>query len=135
MYVYSVDMENGREKMSKQFIQVKRGSEGPAHDPYGYVEVAFHRMNGDVIICHIGLSAWIKLNGKKVEVRQLSGDFDDYYNAHERKFLELTGIKFMKAVDIPDILEQRHVRSMSKEDRRSYWQMRAIDIEMFRNSY
>jgi len=43
-------------------IDIKTGSEGPRHDPYGYEEITVTRPNGDVVTLHEGLTVWLKLN-------------------------------------------------------------------------
>ena len=100
-------------------ITVKRGTEGPTHDPYGYVRVIFHRMTGDVIDCKIGLGCSLKVNDKLIKPIFPSGDEDNYQTTYEKEFEKYAGISFMYAVSIPDILRERRYRSMSKKDRES----------------
>ena len=48
-------------------IDVARGSEGPKHDPYSYVEVVVARADGRVARYHGGLIEWCEVNGVRVE--------------------------------------------------------------------
>jgi hypothetical protein len=101
-------------------VTVRRGSEGPRHDPYGYTEVIFTKTNGDVIQMHMGLGVWLKVNGKEYDSQYREEVLSEY-------FKEFTGMAFEKAERIPDVLEERYVRRLSKEDRHSYYMMRDAD--------
>ena len=117
-------------------ITVIHGSEGPRHDPYGYVEVQFTKQHGTVIEAHIGdLSAWIKVNGKKLPIRVNSDDCDTPGSAVVRMFFRITGIKVSRAISIPDIILQKKLRHMSKEDRNDLLACMAAEQSMLRNCY
>lgn len=118
----------------KQYIRVKHGTEGPRHDPYLYTELTFHRLNGDVIVCHTGLACWLTLNGKKVPARTISGDWDEPSNAVERAFQRLTGLKFRKAISIPSILTEKMLRAMPKAEREQTIACMEADEAMLRNA-
>jgi hypothetical protein len=46
-------------------IEIKTGSEGPAHDPYGWEEVTATRSDGTTVTIHEGLVNWVSINGVK----------------------------------------------------------------------
>jgi hypothetical protein len=46
-------------------VSLKNGSEGPAHDPYGYREWIVKK-NGHKIVGHFGLACWVKVDGRRV---------------------------------------------------------------------
>lgn len=46
-------------------IDIKTGTEGPRHDPYGYEEITVTRPNGDVITLHQGLVEWVQVNNSQ----------------------------------------------------------------------
>lgn len=52
--------------ITRRKISVRRGSEGPRHDPYGYTEITV-TTNGDVVTYHGGLGEWVRVNGVKVD--------------------------------------------------------------------
>jgi hypothetical protein len=47
-------------------IDIRRGSEGPRHDPYGYIEVTIDGRNGPVTY-HGGLGEWTRAGGNIIE--------------------------------------------------------------------
>jgi len=50
-------------------VTMRRGTEGPKHDPYGYDEVIV-AVAGHVCTCHLGLGIWIKVDGEKHRVTE-----------------------------------------------------------------
>lgn len=42
-------------------INIRRGSEGPEHDPYAFVEIEFTRTDGVVVVLHGGLAEWCRV--------------------------------------------------------------------------
>lgn len=93
-------------------IYVKRGSEGPRHDPYSYTEVHFTSTDEKTeIVCHLGLAEWLKVNGKKI-VEQPANV--------EAEFRLITGMRFDKAERIPEILEHRRRMRMAPKEREQY---------------
>jgi len=42
-------------------LSFKTGSEGPAHDPYGYDEMTVTLNNGVVVLYHRGLGSWLEV--------------------------------------------------------------------------
>jgi hypothetical protein len=47
-------------------IELRSGSEGPAHDPYHFEEVTFTGRNGKTTY-HCGLAMWLEHNGVRIE--------------------------------------------------------------------
>lgn len=43
-------------------VSFNRGTEGPAHDPYGFDEVSVDLADGRVVVMHLGLDVWLKVN-------------------------------------------------------------------------
>lgn len=66
-------------------IQVKHGTEGPHHDPYGYQEVIVYR-HGHEYTVHAGLDVWIEVDGIKQEMV-----LEDYDDGGSSRFAALTG--------------------------------------------
>ena len=44
-------------------VHVKRGTEGPKHDPYGYTEYSFTTTFGEDVEVHVGLAEYVIING------------------------------------------------------------------------
>lgn len=103
-------------------VRVKRGSEGPAHDPYGYTEVTFTRTDGRVIVGHFGLAEWVKVDGHIYADGQGSDFWFHYW----------TRMRFEKAARIPEILEARQMRGWTRAERESYWLCREADQRLLR---
>jgi len=106
-------------------IRVKQGAEGPRHDPYAYTEVEFTKTDGTVVLCHMGLAEWIKVNGS----RWITPD-----NPHntEEMFRDLTGMTFSKALHIPYILEDRLMKKLPEKARIAYYNCVAADLALLR---
>jgi hypothetical protein len=53
------------------YLTIKTGSEGPHHDPYGYIEFTFTRKRiqrkGKTVVLHLGLAEWIQINDRKLD--------------------------------------------------------------------
>lgn len=48
-------------------VMVTTGSEGPAHDRYGYTEVRVARTGRPVVVAHMGLTIWLMAGHRKYE--------------------------------------------------------------------
>jgi hypothetical protein len=109
-------------------ISVKRGSEGPEHDPYYYTEITFYftDQNKTPVIIHQGLGDWIKYDGR-IYI------WDAYCVA--AKFEELTGLSVNLAESIPNMLFERSMRKYSKEERWRIMECIEADEAMLRNAY
>jgi hypothetical protein len=110
-----------------QNVRVRTGREGPKHDPYSYTEITVTRLNGNVITMHSGLMTWLKFNGVPVQI-----DGPDWEKELFIAFEKLSGMSFEYAESVPHILEARYVRSLSQQDRWSYWMMKEADEQMLR---
>lgn len=51
-------------------VNVRTGTEGPSHDPYGYTEIEFTRTDGVVVTYHAGLGEWCKVSLTPPEKRR-----------------------------------------------------------------
>jgi hypothetical protein len=109
-------------------IKVKRGSEGPAHDPYSYTEITFYftDKNKKPVTIHQGLGDWLKHGKRKYE-----------WDAHciAIKFEELTGLSVRRAEAIPDMLFERSMRKYSRAEREQIMECIEADADMLRNAY
>jgi hypothetical protein len=109
-------------------IKVKRGSEGPAHDPYSYTEITFYftDKNKKPVTIHRGLGEWLKHGKRKYE-----------WDAHciATKFEELTGLSVRRAEAIPDMLFERSMRKYSRAEREQIMECIEADAAMLRNAY
>jgi hypothetical protein len=68
-------------------IEIRSGSEGPAHDPYGYTETTVTRADGRWATIHSGLGDWMLYFDGRQERR-----FDDDYAILRNKFEACVGI-------------------------------------------
>jgi hypothetical protein len=83
------------------------GSEGPRHDPYGFIEVKVVR-NGRKVIFHQGLGEWLSVDGVMEEkAKRPRGDLafesDDEFRV--RRFKEATGWDLqmvLRAIEMAD---------------------------------
>jgi hypothetical protein len=115
-------------------IRVKRGSEGPKHDPYSYTEITFYFTNPKrkPVIYHYGLGEWLK-HGKRCYK-------PNYSHLHQNEHLavifeKLTGIPSHKAFKIPDILFNHMLRKYSKEHQHYILECIEADEAMLRNCH
>ena len=71
-------------------INVRQGSEGPSHDPYGYTEIEFISTDGEIeCIIHSGLAEWIKI---KVS-QEMTYKIEDYkFGTNAQIFEQVCGI-------------------------------------------
>lgn len=105
-------------------VSVRRGVEGPKHDPYGYTEVTFTRTDGRVVVMHEGLGTWVKVDGARPkDLTEL-----ECYEAFEAA----TGMPFRRAECVPHRVEMARVRRMSRADREAYWAIQAAEEAMLR---
>lgn len=52
-------------------VAIETGSEGPAHDPYGWTEITVTRPNGVCVTIHQGLMCWLRTpEGVQVEFNE-----------------------------------------------------------------
>jgi hypothetical protein len=111
-------------------ITVKRGSEGPEHDPYAYTEITFYFTNSKrkPVTIHQGLGEWVRHGKRRYEG---NGPFSEPYLIFER----LTGISARKAERIPDVLFNRMMKRHTKEEQWAIMQCIEADEEMLRNAY
>lgn len=82
-------------KVLSRSIRQRTGREGSSHDPYSYTEVTM-KTNAKRVTVHLGLGDWIKVNGKKIHLKQQ----EDIY----RKFQCHTGLSLHQAKKIYDRL-------------------------------
>lgn len=109
-------------------VKVRRGSEGPAHDPYSYTEVTFYFTNKrrKPVTYHGGLGAWVR-HGK----RRYEG-----YHGHKDPaliFKRLTGLSVVQAERIPDIIFGRYLRKLSPQQRHNVMMCIEADRDMLAN--
>lgn len=106
-------------------IHVKRGSEGPRHDPYSYTEVTFYFTNKKrkPVIYHAGLGEWTK-HGKNT-----------YEENPAAMFQKLTGLNPRKAAIIPEKRFERYLRTLPKREQYNVLECIAIDNAMLANAY
>src|SRR5580698_9347517 len=113
-----------RTKMAR--VRIRRGSEGPEHDPYSFTEITFFFTDKSrkPFTIHQGLGDWLKHGKRKYE-----------WDAHciATKFEELTGLSVRRAEAIPDILFERSMRKYSKEERWQILECIEADEAMLRN--
>ena len=111
-------------------IRVRRGSEGPEHDPYSYTEITFYFTNPKrkPVTYHSGLSEWTKHGKRRYEGLSLFTD-------PAFIFRKLTGLWPKRAEKIPDILFERSMRKYSKQERQNIMECIAADEAMLRNCY
>lgn len=53
-------------------VNVRKGSEGPTHDPYSFTE---YSVNG--LTLHLGLGTWLKTTDNSVNIKNLSRSEDE----------------------------------------------------------
>lgn len=46
--------------VTKRTLDLRTGSEGAPHDPYGYTEYIVN-INGDKVVAHLGIVTWLKI--------------------------------------------------------------------------
>lgn len=57
-------------------ITIERGTEGPAHDPYGFSEYTYES-HGMVVSIHMGVGTWVNLAYDDVVVLNMDGRMPD----------------------------------------------------------
>ena len=65
-------------------IEIKTGTEGPKHDPYGYDEITATRQDGASVTLHEGLAFWVSIDGVK--------QWPDNWDEAQRVFQSVAGI-------------------------------------------
>jgi hypothetical protein len=113
-------------------INVRRGSEGPEHDPYSFTEITFYFTDPErsKVIFHSGLGTWLKYDGRKYD------ENDSWLPAPVDKIFEhITGLSVRRAEAIPDMLFERSMRKYSKEERWRIMECIEADAAMLRNAY
>jgi hypothetical protein len=111
-------------------VRVKRGSEGPYHDPYSYTEITFYFTNKKrkPVTIHQGLGDWVKHGKRRYEGNTMLGD-------PALIFEKLTGLNPRYAERIPDILLGRYLRTLPKEQRWGVIECIEADQVVRRNFY
>lgn len=51
-------------------ITIRRGTEGPRHDPYSFEEITVRRADGRSVTIHTGLAFWVKASDGRIEQRE-----------------------------------------------------------------
>jgi hypothetical protein len=121
-------------KMAK--IKVVTGLEGSKHDPDCYTEITLTKANGDVIIGHIGFTCWVTVNGEKQLLIPRSGDEDGMmFEAAAKKWLQLTGIKWFKARELPHRILHSTVRVLPKKEQVRFWELIHADQALRAQAY
>jgi hypothetical protein len=113
-------------------VKVKRGSEGPEHDPYAFTEITFYFTDPErsKVVYHRGLGEWLKYDGRKYD------ESDDWLpSSIDYLFKHITGLSVRKAESIPDMLFERSMRKYSKEERWQIMECIEADEAMLRNCY
>ena len=113
-------------------ITVRRGVEGPRHDPYSWQEVAFSKTNGQVIRLRAGLGVSLWVDGKLVDAIERVDDLECHLM---QVFKEMTGLSFRDALDMPDRLRERRLRSLPRAEREQIEACEGFDRQMLRNAY
>jgi hypothetical protein len=115
-------------------INVKRGSEGPEHDPYAYTEITFYFTNPKrkPVTYHYGLGEWLKHGKRKYNGKTGYGKPEEHLAVI---FEKLTGLPSHKAVHIPEILFERSMRKYTKAERWAIMECIEADEAMLRNCY
>jgi len=108
-------------------VHVKRGSEGPRHDPYSYTRITVTRWSGNIIVGHFGLGCWVEVNGYKIA--------ENNDTECGEIFTKFAGLTPSAAESIPETLRARAFHYMSKKEREVYMAMEEIDEKMLRNAY
>jgi hypothetical protein len=80
-------------------VRIHQGTEGPSHDPYGYMEIDVTR-NGHTFTLHAGLVVYVEVDGRDRE--QLYGN--DYQDGGRQRFIMMTGCA-------PELWEKWYERS------------------------
>lgn len=104
-------------------IKVKRGSEGPRHDPYSFTEITFHFTNPKrkPVTYHGGLGEWVQHGKRRFEGERSRAQFE-----------RLTGLSPERAERIPDILFERYLRTLSPHERWNVLECIEADQAMLR---
>jgi hypothetical protein len=113
-------------------ISIKRGSEGPEHDPYSFTEITFYFTDPkrSKVVYHRGLGEWLKYDGQKY-------DESDVWlpSSIDYLFKHITGLSVRKAESIPDMLFERSMRKYTKAERLAIMECIEADEAMLRNAY
>ena len=106
MYGHKQETYRVNEGSKGSSIELRSGTEGPRHDPYGYKEITVTRADGREATLHSGLAEWMTYNDGRVTRR-----FDDDIATLWSKFEAVMGIS-------PELAERSFHRA--KENRIRY---------------
>lgn len=88
--------------VTKRTLDLRTGSEGPVHDPYGYTEYIVN-INGDKVVAHLGIVAWLQITPRdSVRPTLVLWDSEEQINTVFRRW---TGIDLR---DFPRYYERAH---------------------------
>jgi hypothetical protein len=109
-------------------IRIKRGSEGPQHDPYSFTEVTFYFTDKtkEPVKYHGGLAEWTQHGSVRYDIIYACGIDPALI------FEELTGISVRRAEAIPDMLLERSMRKYSRQERENIMECIEADQAMLR---
>jgi hypothetical protein len=112
-------------------ISVRRGSEGPEHDPYSYTEITFYFTDPErkPVTIHQGLGEWVKTGDRHYDAQNSCGIDPALI------FEYITGLSVRRAEEIPNMLFERSMRKYSKEERWRIMECIEADATMLRNAY
>jgi|GEM_PF-5603466 hypothetical protein len=112
-------------------IRVRRGSEGPKHDPYSFTEITFYFTDTtrNPVTIHSGLGEWVKTGDRHYDAQNSCGIDPALI------FEELTGLSVRRAEAIPNMLFERSMRKYSRAERESIMECIEADEAMLRNCY
>lgn len=115
-------------------VRVRRGTEGPRHDPYGWTKIEFTRTDGTIIEARRGDLGYMNLTthypNDVVAVSKFNGESG--VRDGEAMFQQLTGMSFDVAERMPELVQWRRVRAMSKKERAEYFAWTAYDAALRR---
>lgn len=96
-------------------VNIRRGTEGPRHDPYAYEEIIVSRPDGRKVKLHSGLGEWLEV--QTAEGRKIRVDESDRYAGPERLrelFAFHSGISVETAAKTPGRREATRYREHDK---------------------
>lgn len=112
-----------------QYIDIRTGTEGPHHDPYGFIELTFQNLDGTRIVVHRGLVAWLRVNSgeKRLFCDDIGAELDAAFQA-------VAGLSLATAMSVPSRLADKAWRKMSRSQREACDEVGRIDADMLRNA-
>lgn len=113
----------------RQYIHVTTGREGPHHDPYGFVEVTFQKLDGTRIVAHHGLVSWLRINsGPTIQYCDETGaELDEAFKA-------AAGLSLAAAMTASARIEDAAIRHLSRTERERLDHVEAIESRIWRNA-